>query len=66
MRGARSTCSSKIRADVVSLGGSSLVSYMRATQVKAGGSKVPEGKRIPMGWTAVAIGETSEERVRLV
>jgi unsaturated rhamnogalacturonyl hydrolase len=43
-----------------------LVSYMEATQVKAGGSKVPEGKRIPMGWTAVAIGEATEENVRLV
>ncbi|NQX60718.1 glycoside hydrolase family 88 protein [Paenibacillus qinlingensis] len=43
-----------------------MVSYIGVTQVKAGGSKVPEGKRIPIGWTAVAIGETAAERVRLL
>ncbi|KRF06595.1 hypothetical protein ASG89_19280 [Paenibacillus sp. Soil766] len=43
-----------------------MVTYIGVTQVKAGGSKVPEGKRIPMGWTAVAIGETSEQSVRLL
>jgi unsaturated rhamnogalacturonyl hydrolase len=53
-------------ADAVSLGGSSLVSYIGATEVKAGGSKVPDGKRIPMGWTAVAIGGKPAESVRLL
>lgn len=43
-----------------------MVSYIGVTQVEAEGRKVPDGKRIPMGWTAVAIGETVEQCVRLL
>ncbi|OAS17740.1 glycoside hydrolase family 88 protein [Paenibacillus oryzisoli] len=43
-----------------------MVSYIGVTVVKGEGSIVPEGKRIPMGWTAVAIGETLEQSVRLI